>query len=131
MVARHESLRTGFPAIQGRPVQRVSLPAPFPLPVVDLTALPEALRRSTGRGLAQAAVRLPFDLATGPLLRAVLLRLAPDERILAFAVHHIVADGWSLRVLVRELTTLYQAFRQGLPLAARRAAGAVRRLCPR
>jgi amino acid adenylation domain-containing protein len=115
VVARHESLRTGFPAIQGRPVQRVSPPAPFQLPVVDLTALPEALRRSAGRALAQAAVRRPFDLATGPLLRAVLLRLSADERILAFAVHHIVADGWSLRVLVRELTSLYQAFRQGLP----------------
>ena len=115
VVARHESLRTGFPAIQGRPVQRVSSAAELPLPVVDLTALPEALRRSAGRALAQAAVRRPFDLATGPLLRAVLLRLSADERILAFAVHHIVADGWSLRVLVRELTSLYQAFLRGLP----------------
>ncbi|HYX25277.1 MAG TPA: amino acid adenylation domain-containing protein [Thermoanaerobaculia bacterium] len=115
IVARHESLRTAFPAIQGRPVQRVGPPAPFPLPVVDLAALPEAERRPAARALAQAVVQQPFDLAAGPLLRAVLLRLGESERIFAFALHHIVGDGWSMPILLRELTILYQAFSQGLP----------------
>ncbi len=115
VVARHESLRTAFPALAGRPVQRVGPPTPVPLPVVDLAGLPEEERRRAARALALSTVRRPFDLAAGPLLRAVLLRLAPEERILAFAVHHIVADGWSLGVLMRELTASYRAFRLGVP----------------
>jgi len=108
VVARHEALRTIFPSIEGRPVQRVAPPALFSLPVIDLSALPEERRRRAARALALAVGRRPFDLAAGPLLRGLLLRLGSAERILAFAVHHIVSDGWSMRILVRELTALYQ-----------------------
>jgi amino acid adenylation domain-containing protein len=115
VVRRHETLRTTFPALGGKPVQRVGPAAPFPLPVVDLSGLLEAPRRLATQALTAAVARYAFDLTLGPLLRVVLLRLGPAERILAFAIHHLVSDAWSMRVLIRELTTLYRAFLQGAP----------------
>ncbi|HEX4965432.1 MAG TPA: amino acid adenylation domain-containing protein [Thermoanaerobaculia bacterium] len=113
VVQRHEILRTTFPDVGGQPVQRVSPAAPLPLPVIDLSSLSERERWVVGRRLASAIGQQPFDLASGPLLRVALLRLGGDERILAFALHHIVSDAWSMRILIRELTALYQAFLQG------------------
>ncbi|HEX3556709.1 MAG TPA: amino acid adenylation domain-containing protein [Thermoanaerobaculia bacterium] len=115
IVRRHESLRTCFPSVDGRPVQRIAPPAVFPLPVVDLSILPEAERRLAARALLQAEGRHAFDLASGPLVHAVLLRMGLGERILGFALHHIVSDAWSMRILIRELTALYQVFLRGAP----------------
>ncbi len=115
IVRRHESLRTSFPSVDGRPVQRIGPAAVFPLPVVDLSTLPEGERRLAARALLAAEGRHAFDLAAGPLVHTVLLRMGPGERILVFALHHIVSDAWSMRILIRELTALYQAFLQGAP----------------
>ena len=114
VVARHEALRTTFPesaARGGEPVQRIAPPPPVgpgvPLPVVDLTALPEARRAPAALVLAAAESRRPFDLAAGPLLRALLVRSAPDDHLFLVNQHHIVSDGWSLGVFVAELAAGY------------------------
>ncbi|HEX6903704.1 MAG TPA: amino acid adenylation domain-containing protein [Thermoanaerobaculia bacterium] len=115
IVRRHEILRTTFPAVAGTPVQRVGVSGELPLSVIDLSGLAESERRAVVRHHVNLEVRRPFDLSAGPLFRFLLLRLGPSERILAFSIHHIVFDGWSMRVLVRELTALYHAFSQGVP----------------
>jgi len=104
IVARHEALRTTFPTAGGEPYQEIGPAVPVPVPVVDLSALPDAEREA--RRLASEEGRRPFDLARGPLLRALLLRLGPEEQRLAVVLHHIVADGWSLGVLTREMSAL-------------------------
>ena len=90
--------------------------------VVDLSALPEAAREAEAPRLAGEEARRPFDLARGPLLRAALLRLAEQEHVLLLTMHHIVSDGWSMGVLVRELAALYDALRRGPAVAAAGAA---------
>jgi amino acid adenylation domain-containing protein len=106
---RHESLRTRFAGRGGRPVQIVDPPAPVVLPVVDLAALPETAREAAAAALAAEEAARPFDLARGRLLRALLLRLAPERHLELVTLHHIVADGWSLGVLAGELAALYGA----------------------
>jgi amino acid adenylation domain-containing protein/non-ribosomal peptide synthase protein (TIGR01720 family) len=104
VVRRHEALRTTFPAVDGRPFQRIAEPRPLPLDVLDVPE--DDVARVLGEESAY-----PFDLAEGPLLRARLLRVAPDDHVLVLALHHIVADGWSIGVVIRELVALYGAFR--------------------
>ena len=110
VVRRHESLRTRFVELEGTPAQWIDPPpSNFPLPLADLTALPEEVRRrELTRCLSEDAVR-PFDLARGPLLRCTLLRLDEEEHVAAVNQHHIVSDGWSLGILVREVSELYGA----------------------
>ncbi|HEY2740284.1 MAG TPA: amino acid adenylation domain-containing protein, partial [Thermoanaerobaculia bacterium] len=115
IVVRHEALRTRFLAFEGTPLQRIEPPVPQSLPVIDLRALPEAGRQAESQRLVVEETLRPFDLSRGPLLRAVLLHLAGDAWIAVFTMHHIVSDGWSLGVLVREVTTLYPAFAAGRP----------------
>ena len=115
VVRRHETLRTAFPARDGRPAQTIAAPRPVALPLVDLTALPGPRRAALAPApLAELAGR-PFDLAVGPLLRTLLLRLAPEEHLALFVLHHIVGDAWSLSVLVHEVAALYPAFLSGAP----------------
>ncbi|MEU5261652.1 non-ribosomal peptide synthase/polyketide synthase [Amycolatopsis sp. NPDC021455] len=104
LIARHESLRTTFPAVDGRPRQVVGPPWQLALPVTDLAGptAEEDLRRLLAEDLAR-----PFDLARGPLLRARLVRLAADDHALVLSLHHIITDGWSMGVLAGELATLY------------------------
>ncbi|HET6210701.1 MAG TPA: condensation domain-containing protein, partial [Jatrophihabitans sp.] len=115
VVRRHEALRTVFVDDDGEPRQHVRPAGEVPLPVTDLSELPAADRAERARAAGQADAQAPFDLAAGPLLRAGLLRLAPDEHQLLLNVHHIVADGWSIGILVRELATLYACYRRGEP----------------
>ena len=89
--------------------------APFDLPLVDLSALPASRRQAEALLRVGEEVRRPFDLARGPLLRCLLLRLAGEEHFVALTMHHIVSDGWSMGVLVREVIALYQAFLEGKP----------------
>ena len=117
LVARHEVLRTRFPSIAGEPVQVIDPPAPFPVPVADLSSLPAAAREAEARRLAAAESVRPFDLARGPLLRATVVRLAPGEHGFFFVMHHVASDGWSLKIVVEELSALY-AEHAGGPLAA-------------
>ncbi|MCA1682167.1 MAG: condensation domain-containing protein, partial [Actinobacteria bacterium] len=113
VVARHESLRTTFDSVDGRGVQVVHEPYEVRVPVLDLSALPEAQREvELGRVLAQETNR-PFDLREGPLLRVRLVRLAAQEHALTLMMHHIVTDGWSMGVLVEELSVLYAAALRG------------------
>ncbi|HSL83168.1 MAG TPA: condensation domain-containing protein, partial [Thermoanaerobaculia bacterium] len=111
VAARHEALRTRFEEEDGGPVQIVEPPAPVPFPVVELAGLPEARRPAALRRLAHRWAGEPFDLRRGALLRALLVRLGPADHALLLAVHHIVFDGWSLGVLLRELSELYGAGR--------------------
>jgi amino acid adenylation domain-containing protein len=116
IVRRHEVLRTTFGLVVGRPVQTVSPPGPFPLPRIDLDGLSAVAAEREARRLAEEDAALPFDLARGPHLRARLLRLAGNrEHVVLLNLHHIVSDGWSVAVLVRELTLLYGAFSAGRP----------------
>ncbi|MET0396506.1 MAG: condensation domain-containing protein, partial [Longimicrobiaceae bacterium] len=115
MVRRHESLRTVFAATAGEPVQVVLPAGPVRVPVADLSGLPGGVREALARRLAMEESARPFDLARGPLLRASLLRLAADEWGLVFNLHHVVSDGWSMGVLSREVSALYNAFSAGLP----------------
>ncbi len=112
---RHEALRTTFDEREMRPVQLVAPPRPVPLPLVDLAGLSEAARRSEGARLGREEAARPFDLAAGPLVRLVLLRLAGEEWVVLIALHHIVADGWSLGIFCRELAALYAAGAAGEP----------------
>ncbi len=114
IVRRHDALRTTFHSADGVPVQVVSPPAGFPLPQIDLSALAEPAKEREAERLA-ADVTRPFDLARGPLVRALLLRLRSRDHLLFLDVHHIVADGWSFGVLFRELAALYGALLAGEP----------------
>ncbi|MFC5687627.1 non-ribosomal peptide synthase/polyketide synthase [Amycolatopsis mediterranei] len=118
LIARHESLRTTFPAVDGRPRQVVGEPWQLALPVTDLTDLTDvdgpAAEEDLRRLLAEDLAR-PFDLARGPLLRARLVRLAADDHALVLSLHHIITDGWSMGVLIGELATLYGDERIALP----------------
>ncbi|HEU4884453.1 MAG TPA: condensation domain-containing protein, partial [Longimicrobium sp.] len=109
VVRRHEPLRTTFPEVDGAPVQRIHPAGPFDLPVEDL-ASEDDLPRRVGEWAGE-----PFDLRGGPVFRARLLRLPGDDHVLLLAMHHIVSDGWSNGILLRELFTLYDAFSAGRP----------------
>ncbi|MFL6203566.1 MAG: condensation domain-containing protein, partial [Thermoanaerobaculia bacterium] len=108
VVRRHEALRTVFVEEGGEPRQVVLEPAAFFLPVVDLGGLAEADRDAEALRIAAAEARRPYDLARGPLVRSALLRLDEREHVLLVGMHHIVSDGWSLGVFVRELGALYR-----------------------
>jgi amino acid adenylation domain-containing protein len=115
VVRRHESLRTAFLAAGGRPQQAIAPPVVLALPMADLAGIPPDLRDSEIRHLATEEAHRCFDLAVPPLLRARLLRLGAQEHVVLFTIHHIVSDGWSMGVLVREATALYEAFAAGRP----------------
>jgi amino acid adenylation domain-containing protein len=115
IVRRHETLRTTFTAIDGFPYQVVADPAAVPLPVTDLRSLPAADRDAAVGARRRAEVARPFDIAAEPGLRASLLRTGDEEHVLLLTLHHIVCDGWSLGVIVRELAACYPAFARGEP----------------
>ncbi|HEX8556986.1 MAG TPA: amino acid adenylation domain-containing protein [Pyrinomonadaceae bacterium] len=113
IVRRHESLRTTFDTVGGEPRQVIAPAAPLRLPTVNLSGLAPREREAEAQRLVEEDARRPFDLAAGPLLRARLLRLGDGEHVLSLVMHHIVSDGWSMGVLLRELSALYAAFREG------------------
>ncbi|MBL8986310.1 MAG: amino acid adenylation domain-containing protein [Gemmatimonadetes bacterium] len=111
--ARHESLRTTFREIDGEPVQVINPEVTFRLAVVDLRAIAIEKREEDLAARLRAETHRPFDLAVDSVLRATVFHLAEGEAALVVVMHHIAADGWSMGVLVRELSTLYQAFTTG------------------
>jgi aspartate racemase len=115
IVHRHEALRTTFPLIDGRPAQVLAPDSSFALPVTDLRQLAQSQRESEAQRLATQEAQRPFNLARGPLFEASLLQLSEAEHLLVLNMHHIVADGWSFGVMMRELATLYQAFSDDKP----------------
>lgn len=112
LVRRHESLRTIFAAVDGRPVQVILPEVSVPVTLVELQHLEPAARAAAAKRWIAEEARRPFDLARGPLLRVGLLHLAPTEHLLLMTMHHIVSDGWSMGVLTREMGELYAAFSQ-------------------
>ncbi|HYG64672.1 MAG TPA: amino acid adenylation domain-containing protein, partial [Thermoanaerobaculia bacterium] len=112
LVARHESLRTRFRQDGGEPLQVIDPPSPVPLPLADLSGLPVYVAGIEARRLAFQEAQRPFDLDRGPVLRVLLVRLGSLDHTLAVTMHHIVSDGWSRGILVREMTRLYQLFSQ-------------------
>ncbi len=112
IVARHEVLRTSFAVIDGEPVQRIAREdIGFALSEVDLRK--EADPQATLQRLAAMEATAAFDLERGPMIRGQLVRLADEDHVLLVTMHHIVSDGWSIGVLMRELSALYEAFSQG------------------
>ena len=115
IVRRHEIYRTTFPAIAGAPVQRIHESAPAPLAVLDLQEIAEDTRDTELRRRLDQEIRRPFDLTKLPLVRWTLFRLGPEEHVLQHVEHHMVHDGWSFNVFLRELATLYRSFHEGRP----------------
>ncbi len=116
LVQRHESLRTTFPAYDGRPIQVIAPATPALLDLLDLRDLPEAERQQELRRLIEGESQRPFDLSAGPLLRITVIRAAESEVVLLLAQHHIISDGWSSQVLFREFAACYDAFARQQPL---------------
>ncbi len=115
IVRRHEALRTTF-VLQGEePTQQIAAEVHIPIQITSLEKLAPEEREARAQELIINEVRKPFDLAQGPLLRAHILRLDDNEHIVLFIMHHIVSDGWSMAILVRELATLYPVFLEGKP----------------
>jgi len=110
IVKRHEALRTTFPIVDGRPVQVIAPLLTLTLPIVDLRELPEPEQESEVQRLATNEAQRPFDLAEGPLVRATVLQLGENEHVGLLTMHHIVSDGWSTGILIREMAVLYDAF---------------------
>ena len=113
IVNRHEVLRATYPAVDGRPAQVIAPTLPLAIPVIDLQESPQDAREARARLLAAEEARRPFNLANGPLLRAKLLRLDEEDHVALLVIHHIVFDGWSMGVLVKEFAALYEAYSQG------------------
>ncbi|MFN6187220.1 MAG: amino acid adenylation domain-containing protein [Microcystis sp.] len=108
IIQRHESLRTSFQTVDGVPVQVID-----PQPVWELTMVNLAGKETEAEKLAYRESQTPFDLTKSPLLRVTLLKLQPEKHILLINMHHIISDGWSIGVFIRELSHLYGAFVAG------------------
>jgi len=112
---RHEVLQAGYVLQDGQPVQIPMQHNDVTVHFVDLSSLDEAVREAHVRRLAAMDARRPFDLSTGEVLRVTLLKHGATSHTILFAMHHIVSDGWSLAIVVRELSVLYEAFGDGRP----------------
>ncbi|MBI5815652.1 MAG: amino acid adenylation domain-containing protein [Nitrospinae bacterium] len=115
IVRRHETLRTAFTMVDGEPMQVIARPSGLSMPVEDLSAMPEQARREALKARMDENFTRPFDLAAGPLFRSSLVRLGDSEYALLLAMSHIISDGWSIGVFVREFCALYNAFSGGAP----------------
>jgi non-ribosomal peptide synthetase component F len=115
IVRRHEALRTTFLNTNGRLQQVVAANRSLTVELLDLRALPASEHEAAIEQLASEELRRTFDLSKGPLLRVKLLRLDEDEHVALVAMHHIISDGWSIGIFLREVKELYQAFRNGEP----------------
>ncbi|MUG92983.1 amino acid adenylation domain-containing protein [Scytonema sp. UIC 10036] len=113
IIRRHETLRTSFLTVNGQPTQSILPSVESILATIDLQSLPEFEREQKARFLATELAQQPFDLRVAPLMRVMLLRLAPHEHVLLLVMHHVISDGWSWGVLHRELAVLYDAFVTG------------------
>ena len=113
IVRRHEVLRTTFAEVDGQAVQIINPPpTQIAIPVIDLTHLDASEREAEAKRFITIEAGRSFDLSKGPLLRAILLRLSDEEHLALTTMHHIVIDGWSLGLLIREVASLYRAYSQ-------------------
>ena len=110
LIMRHETLRTTFPSVDGVAYQKVSAQTDLRMDWQDLSALNEAERQLRLQRLADHEAHTPFNLETGPLLRACLVKAGEQEHYLVLTLHHIVTEGWAMDIFARELSALYEAF---------------------
>ncbi|MFW5855163.1 MAG: condensation domain-containing protein, partial [Thermodesulfobacteriota bacterium] len=115
IIRRHEILRTTFTEENGEPVQVIAPSGTIRIAPSDLTGLSEAEQADQVRRMAADAARRPFDLKKGPLLRPDLLRLKDADHVLVLTMHHMISDGWSMGVMIREIRSLYESFSAGTP----------------
>ena len=116
IIERHEVLRTVFLEVNGTPIQRVMPGARFRLNEIDLSNLSAELQQTEGDRIGVIEARAPFDLASGPLIRATLLRFSPTVSIILVTTHQIVSDGWSIGIMAREMGVIYDALRHDKPV---------------
>jgi Condensation domain len=112
---RHESLRASFSIREGKPVQVIRPAKSLPIPLIDISALPEPNRECLIRELTAEEAYRPFRLAQGELFRVKLVRITDNQHVLLLTMHHIVSDGWSMGVLIAEVGALYAAFAAAQP----------------
>ncbi|GCF07998.1 condensation domain-containing protein [Dictyobacter arantiisoli] len=119
VVQRHEALRTNFTVKDRQPIQLIKPSLSIPLDYTNLMSEPASIRQEHMYAQAKALIRRPFDIVYDPLLRAHLFQLGVDEYVLVIVLHHLIADGWSIRIFMREITLLYEAllYKQPTPLA--------------
>jgi amino acid adenylation domain-containing protein len=110
IVRRHEVLRSTFKSVNGTPLQIIAPACPLRLEVIDLQATTLSERAGQAQRLASEEAQQPFDLARGPLFRAKLIKLSKESHVIVLVMHHIISDGWSMSVLVKEVAALYSAF---------------------
>ncbi|MGB8645079.1 MAG: amino acid adenylation domain-containing protein [Anaerolineae bacterium] len=115
IAGRHAVLHARFSLIDGAPVQVMDADQPLPIEMIDLSTLPFAEKEPAVQRMLAGEARRPFDLSLGPLARATLIRLDASEHVFLWVMHHIIGDGWSLGVLLAELSALYHAFLKGDP----------------
>jgi amino acid adenylation domain-containing protein/non-ribosomal peptide synthase protein (TIGR01720 family) len=115
IVRRHEVLRTSFETFKGQPVQVIAPAVDVALPRIDLKGLDLAEQDSVVQKLSSEEARRPFDLSRDLLLRATLLQLGDEDHVVLFTMHHIISDGWSMGVFIKEVTALYEAFSENRP----------------
>ncbi|KAB8315453.1 amino acid adenylation domain-containing protein [Tolypothrix campylonemoides VB511288] len=115
ILKRHEVWRTSFKLVNGEPVQEIAPQLTWDLPIINLEHLSGKDWESEVKQLVAQEAKKPFNLAKGPLVRATLLRLSQQEHVLLVTMHHIITDGWSCGVFLRELSTLYAAFSTNQP----------------
>jgi len=115
IVRRHETLRSSFASIDGQPMQVIAPVRRLKVELADLEHVPVAERQAEGHRLAVEETLRPFDLANDALLRASLVRLSEQEHIVLLTMHHIVSDGWSMGLLIKEVAACYEAFSTGKP----------------
>jgi amino acid adenylation domain-containing protein len=115
IIQRHEALRTNFATVEGQPVQVIASTLNCQLQVVNLLHIRESEREIEAQRLVNEQANRPFNLEREPLLRGTVLQLGETEYVLLLTMHHIISDGWSMGVFVRELTELYKAFCTGAP----------------
>ncbi|WP_095155656.1 non-ribosomal peptide synthetase, partial [Pseudomonas sp. Irchel 3E13] len=115
LILRHETLRTTFPSVNGVACQKVSEETGVAMQWLDLSALPAAEREVRLHAFADSEAHTPFDLETGPLLRACLVKAGEQEHYFVLTLHHIVTEGWAMDIFARELGLLYEAFLDGKP----------------
>jgi amino acid adenylation domain-containing protein len=113
LVARHETLRTTFPVVDGTPHQAIATEQAIDVTTVDLRSWTDTDCDAEAIRLVTEDSQRPFDLANGPLIRPLVVQIRPEEHLLSLTVHHIISDGWSSSVLWRELAVLYDAFISG------------------
>ena len=113
VIRRHEVLRTTFAEVDGSPVQRISPWLSLNVVKLDLSSLPGPRRDSELNHVVLGEAQLPFDLSQGPLIRVKLVKLDEQEHVLLVSMHHIISDGWSIGILIKEMGALYESYGRG------------------